>query len=883
MNNQLENSITIGPIAYNRVSRLKSPPFYYVLMDSSFQLRPTPEIHLIFNGEDYATVLWSQNIDNGDLPVEYPADLAAPGCPGVVDFPNMTKLSRMQRLYRWQPYLPFFPIHLHSTPWASRYAFKYDTLPLIQTGPTSWTLQETVKAKWASHAAFFITILSKWRAHIAMAPMSVDYQYSLRDYPIDNYFDSEKKARGYFWHYRTLLFMCFAEFSFVVCARPNWIEEVMETYTSKNENDTRSWVLELASVLGDFQGTKRAGVIVNVATMDESLVSVISRYQKYGVPVLMDVGHVLFRDNDPIPNHPLLTITSRTQTTYQPAWPTPETIRIEAQKYIASMYPWRCSDFMQRRAIQPLTVPRPLVEEAGGVLHQRPPTTRWINPATNEPTDLIRVAAPVPLSGTTSGSRKGGLNWVDFFEHRREVNERLLAKETPVDRQRRQQRLKDSVKINQTQSSGPSKKSDVYVWVEEERPAGLSMTDGWVGTWRREKVNRGQVEEEWEKYAPTQRVYDAFHNQWDLLTLLDLSACPDRDYDPDSDVEDNTNNAGFTVDVDEPVAYLDQIENLAPDSTIYSTVNSLSSQIAFLAPKRLVSWAYSNLGILCSDHLSPPMVYKPTRNYVGFNIEVQHQQTPAFSDLQEFVFYIVERKFDHPRMEQLSDLHPGHHSPLNLSTLNIRPVNVQQRIIQRGVGTTQTLENVSRSGYIISLSNDQSDFRPGWVLLVFNAITVVQIARNKWARDCMEDLIRHLVRHGIEFRTLAPVVGQTLSSSVLKMTQPPITLPVRDKKRRPSPADYAAYVNVREKLVWSPHCKAIFRYGGIIWRLAMESEGSFDDVIDSILDGPSELGSLSGEYFDIEGTRYYDDRIPLPVADTITGVPGEIGGKFHDL
>lgn len=669
------------------------------------------------------------------------------------------------------------------------------------------------------------------------------------------------------------MFMTFAEFSCIICAKPNWLEDLKQLYISKNQHGTIGWLEELDSVLGDFKYTKRAGVIVDVALMDPALSSIVGCYHDHGVPVLMEVGHVLFRDNDTIPTHPLVHVTKRTNP-HRPKWPTPEIILREAVSYLRRMFPGRCEDFAERRAIRSLTVSRPLVEEAGGVLHQRPPTTPWINPATNQPTDLIRVAAPIPVSQTQNGSRKGGLNWIDFFAYRKELNERMLAKETPVERQRREQRTKDSLRINQAQSSGPAKKSDVYVWVEEQRPDGLSMTEGWVGSWKRERVNRAEVEEQWEMYAPTQRVYDPFHNEWDLLTLLDITAHPQFDYDGDLDDEDNMYQARIPVDDGEPVAYLDQIENLAPEGTIYSTVRSLSSHIAFLAPKRLVSWAYSNLGLLCSEPLSPPLVYEKTKSYVGFCIDEASEQTAAYSDLQEFVFYIVERKFNHPRMAKLSDLNPDHHSPLSLLTLNIRLVNIDQTIIQPGAGHSQSLRDVSRTGYVISPANDQSDLQPGWILLVFDAISVVQIARNRWGRDSMEDLIRHLVRHGIEFRTLAPVVGQTMSSNVLDMTEPPVTLPPKDKKKDTDANDYAAYVNVREKLIWSSRCKAVFRSGGIIWRLAMESEGSFNDVIDSILDGPSELGSLIGEYFDIDGERYYDDCIPRPVADTITGVLG---------
>jgi hypothetical protein len=62
--------------------------------------------------------------------------------------------------------------------------------------------------------------------------------------------------------------------------------------------------------------------------------------------------------------------------------------------------------------------------------------------------------------------------------------------------------------------------------------------------------------------------------------------------------------------------------------------------------------------------------------------------------------------------------------------------------------------------------------------------------------------------------------------------------------------------------------------GGILWRLAMESEENFDDIISEIMDGPSELGPTRGEYLYVDGLWYYDLMVITEVADTISGVHG---------
>lgn len=142
----------------------------------------------------------------------------------------------------------------------------------------------------------------------------------------------------------------------------------------------------------------------------------------------------------------------------------------------------------------------------------------------------------------------------------------------------------------------------------------------------------------------------------------------------------------------------------------------------------------------------------------------------------------------------------------------------------------------------------------------------------------MEDLVRHLVRHGIEFRTVARVIEGTLSPKTIKFDSLPETLPTLNKTKTDI-QDYENYVETRERLVASHHCRAIYRAGGMLWRLAMESSGNFDDIIDSIMDGPSEYGALYGDYFTFDGHRYYDDCITLAVSDTISGCVGRDKGQ----
>ena len=55
------------------------------------------------------------------------------------------------------------------------------------------------------------------------------------------------------------------------------------------------------------------------------------------------------------------------------------------------------------------------------------------------------------------------------------------------------------------------------------------------------------------------------------------------------------------------------------------------------------------------------------------------------------------------------------------------------------------------SGYILTPKLMDLSFQPSWILVVLSVTSVIQIIRNNWGQQTMEDLVQHLVQHGIEF------------------------------------------------------------------------------------------------------------------------------------
>ena len=841
-------------------------------------------IYLIFIGKNSARLLWTKNLDYDDVYTSYPPSYDKPDQPGFLDGLNMSKLSRIQRSYRWQLHLPFFPKNLPSHPFAARYNYKYDTLPIIQTGPKHWTLDPSVSKTWISHVTFFSTLLSKWRGNLALAPMTITDLPYIRDYPLDRVFETEKKTRGYYWFARTLIFEMFAEFAFVAAGSPKWRTELTEMRREGHDPISEKWLDEVELALCDFEYTKRAGVIIDVAKTE--IWPTLPRYHKNGVPTLMDVGYVEFHDHDDVPKQPTIYITPVCGHTrydkYPNDWPSPYDILKRTETYLSKNFRNRLG-ITQIPPPKPLEVSRPIVEEPGEGFRERATTSAWYNEHTDQNVQFLQVTSLEPANPRRSVK---GENWVEFFAERNAKNKRIEERETPAEKDRREQRAKDAMKINQVHSNGPTKKSVVYEWLPVTPPPNPSsipldgvprMKDGWVPLWRRQKIDRKERDDVWDRYPPSQRWYDSFHNEWHLMLLLDVEAeIPDNDYD---DSDDGMELDRPPIDPNQPVAYLDQL-NVAPPSSAFETVQVLNSQIAFLAPSSLYAWAYATLGLRCLVLEKSSIKVPHLHEYMGFFLDDEARSTVVYAHLHEFVSYICARDFTNPRMAILSDLNPKHPSTLDVfgGGLFVNKVEVSR---------TDSLEDgeigSSGFGYILTPKDEQSSYQHGWILVVFNATSVVQIIRNGWGNGSMEALVRHLVHHGIEFRTLVPSIDPK-PSRIVKYSPELVDFNglarISDIKVPRTVDNYLEYVALRDRLMDAREGKPAFRMGGILWRLAMESTANFDNVVDHIMDGPCEVGPTSGEYFQINGNRFYDDSLSPLVANTICGMHGENGGKF---
>ena len=518
----------------------------------------------------------------------------------------MWVLTHMQQSYRWQPHLPFMPLHLSSHPWAVRYNYTYETLPIVkvwespQTMECNYSLDPAVAEMWTRHVSFFRRITREWRSNLAKAPMSVDNMPVIHEENIHNQgFRSEKKARGHFWYQRTLIFSLFAEFYFQAAAKSNWRSSVVKYYEDLGSKVEEGWLDEVEEALCDFVRTKRTGVIVDASTTE--IWPFLPRYHHKGVPILMDVGNIFFHDHESFPRNPSIYITDVTGHTpydiYPADWPSPELLRERTESVLKRFYDHRFpkanGDPWNSFPRHPISISRPAVEENGGVIHQRVQTSAWVNPETQVEVGFLQMGAPVPAHPPKFSEED---DWVLFFHRRREKNKKLEGLETLVEKSNRQRRLDRSKVANQEHSNGPDAKAVVYRWVQQDAPiCELGSQDSWVPMWKRVKVDRKQVSEVWDEYMPSQRLYDSFHNQWDLMELFDPDPKVPEGFDEDEDHDMGMNVPSIQRNQQE--AQLDQVYH-DPNSDVFSNLQTLRSKISLIALANPESWMKQVLGLM---------------------------------------------------------------------------------------------------------------------------------------------------------------------------------------------------------------------------------------------------------------------------------------------
>jgi hypothetical protein len=448
----------------------------------------------------------------------------------------------------------------------------------------------------------------------------------------------------------------------------------------------------------------------------------------------------------------------------------------------------------------------------------------------------ITIREFIPPPADTSILVDHSPTWQHFFDQRDKRNKRRLEQETPQERERRQNRMKN-----------PSvRKAKVFEWVPSlDDPQKLV----------REAVNASNKADVLSMYPAEQKRYDPWVNEWDCCEEFAPAARLDEDMD--DVILYNTTDGQCDTILEPPIVQspyraegvgLTTVSELQPEprATPIQPVPPPALPLPVVDKPEIFDLAhlynYEPVEILTQHYgFLPPLHLNPTHlpQFVGdkaaqkiflrlLGLSVTHDKifSTALAGLaQRFVKKLIAQT---PTADE-SDLNNDARAPLTGSRRLKYVSCVNQGLFLFDFGQHTTLQ---------------------WKLAVTSPSDVLFVCRLNMNFN-EYDLARCLIQQGIPFRTLMP-----LSVVPRPLGPPSLMLPIRLSGYKFTPKDYEAYQEQCAVIFSQPRARAALLRGGIIWRLAVETLS-----IDDALIGPSTGATIHGRAF----------TIPNPFSDGIFG------------
>lgn len=431
-----------------------------------------------------------------------------------------------------------------------------------------------------------------------------------------------------------------------------------------------------------------------------------------------------------------------------------------------------------------------------------------------------------------------------FFERRGKKNaQRDLSKYTQAELAKMRERGRVLVQT-----------SKVYIWEDIE-------VEPWLV---RSLVPKGDRLKVWEGFQPNQRVYDEFTDEWDLFDNID----PIDDVDcniPGCRKEGHVHTAQLERN-EYPVAppHRQIAAHLRPITTYQDHVAASNGEWSVQSYTRRSMEPFINVARFRYGLQNLPKA--PLRLDIApqpfpISIEVKEilramVQEPAAceSEMNDAVFvrrlaeFGVSVKFNEPVAPHISDCH----MPKNdfLARYNTWGLTDLARITVR--------EN---EVYCISTVNTNTS---GCTIGVYNKTSLKEIYRRQWGPS-NEIIVRQLLERGIPFAMLWRSKHPT--STMTKLSR--FLVPFRKHGYEFTPEDYKAYIGRRLTLFQDPAvARAALRHGGILWRLALESNVSLASMASFTVDDPV----IMSQEINVQNLTLHHDVLSMDIVDTICGV-----------
>lgn len=418
-----------------------------------------------------------------------------------------------------------------------------------------------------------------------------------------------------------------------------------------------------------------------------------------------------------------------------------------------------------------------------------------------------------------------------FVEYRAKANTERLAIETPQGRAQRLQRKADYDGPNGQQMPGRGSTARIFYWETTADP----------GVRVRTRVNKKCWEDIWENRRG-QRVYDDFHNEWDISSELgdDNDRWETRDYEEDFD--EDLEFSGFSTTTI-TVTASNQGSNPDPQNAIHAEPSAADPVIQEAASQQGAtnSNAAHTSGVLSPNEDLPVVWTDSVQDIMMYRYgcstlpQTFAQLTPSLS-FGEALETLVLAEDTTPTLDPASEniirvlaSHPqrslGDH-PITSYIGYQRQVDIECLKYQC---TADNTPPGHRSAYRI-VPRARSWPYKDQILVVDDAITAVQVLRNGWGPSILE-VVRELVRRGMPFHLyqIRPHVYHTQTHWKEDRWGYTPTLG-RHFGCTGTAADFKAYVHARSLVLQNDRLsRAMLMQGGIAWRLVSD-EFDFDNA-----------------------------------------------------
>ncbi|KAG2126380.1 uncharacterized protein EDB93DRAFT_1257529 [Suillus bovinus] len=454
-----------------------------------------------------------------------------------------------------------------------------------------------------------------------------------------------------------------------------------------------------------------------------------------------------------------------------------------------------------------------------------------------------------PVSEQLSGQKPGEQYNVFFTQHHKE-NKVKEAKETPARWQSRQSSEHSAMSHSIPRKSNMA---TVFEWQPQDKFDGFLL---------RICLTKAQISTTWENYSRSTRIYDSFHNEWDLCDVLHPTSIPDGDWEEDHFLPVPT-PSGPPLPPPPLSSFIQDIENyfghheVAPSLNYTSGIEHFTSILHFHLGFQLTASTHTARD---RSTMFEQWIQRTTWINLCKLIGNSGDDIESVADTQKhvitcFIGYLVtlpSSQLSHIPSD-LWDLGPD-------SSLSASNANIQVSYIH--VSEQQLL-------YVIQLCPSPS--LVPWKLVVPDTATALMCLHHDLGYDIME-IARNLLQKGIAFKTLQPI-------AVLPCAQRPVmelhtySLGYKPPTFSTVYADYVMYKQYCHEFMNQPHARAALLHGGLVWQLALHSIGF--DALPSVLDGISQEAVPFGLMLSIDGQTYFDDELLLEVVDFICGIPDE--------